>query len=598
MSEIIHIKEGKPEELIQAEKLIDDAKVNEAHELLSSFLRKEGLPLHERVLGLLLRCELLYQQGHYNEVATLAEQIFKESFGLGKNLLSIDALMWMARALIHLDMLNKANNRIKQGEELLKTFIQEVPFEYKQREALLAFAKGDLYRNFGDKNQALEYHEYSLELREELGIVSEIAHSLSLIALLLCEFKGEIDRALKYADRGLALAKKSGKKFSIAICLNYLAAAYAYRGELNRCVILFEQSLAIWKELNNKTMIAGLLNNVGEKYRLRGELDRALECLEQSLVINKELGNLKSIANVHDFLIQILIDKGDLEQAWSYLDDFKQMNRQLKNKLTNLAYFFNKALLLKTSIRARNRVKAEEIFFQLLGEEDLGYDMTIRVLLNLCELLLIELRMTNEVEVLDEIRPLIARLLDIAEKSNSYMVLSESYLLQAKLALLTFDIKKAQQLLSQAHQIAKNFGLNQLAEKITSENEDLSKKLDLWEKLKESGAPMTDRFELARLDEKVISLFNKNVDLITRVSLEEVAISKEKKICLVCRGEVLRFSYICECGAIYCESCARALTNIENVCWVCDVPIDYSKPAKLYDKEREEIKVEERAKKK
>jgi predicted amidophosphoribosyltransferase len=56
----------------------------------------------------------------------------------------------------------------------------------------------------------------------------------------------------------------------------------------------------------------------------------------------------------------------------------------------------------------------------------------------------------------------------------------------------------------------------------------------------------------------------------------------------VCRGEVFGFSYICKCGANYCENCARALANLENICWACDAPIDYSKPVKHY-KEKDEI---------
>ena len=71
-----------------------------------------------------------------------------------------------------------------------------------------------------------------------------------------------------------------------------------------------------------------------------------------------------------------------------------------------------------------------------------------------------------------------------------------------------------------------------------------------------------------------------------------MTIHKEKIICLVCRGEVLKFSYICECGTIYCENCARALTNLENVCWACDFPIDYSKPVKPFKEEEERVKVE------
>ena len=152
--------------------------------------------------------------------------------------------------------------------------------------------------------------------------------------------------------------------------------------------------------------------------------------------------------------------------------------------------------------------------------------------------------------------------------------------------------------MTKAQQIAENFGLNRLATKIASESDDLFKKLDLWEKLKESGAPMTERLELARLDEKIIGIVYKHSDLTTKVTIEEVAISKEKKICLVCRGDVLRFSYICECGAIYCGNCAQALTNLENACWACYAPIDFLKPVKPYKDEDEKVKIGEKSKKK
>ncbi len=338
--------------------------------------------------------------------------------------------------------------------------------------------------------------------------------------------------------------------------------------------------------------MANHLNGITNLYRMKGELDRALECSEQSLALHQELGNLRDIAGVYDNLIQILIEKGDLEQAQQSLNDLEQLSTQLKDKGINLMYLFNKALVLKTSTRARNRGKAEDILEQLLEEEDLSYELTIRAHFSLCELLLIELRMTNDLEVFDEIKPLITRLLDIAEKMNSHWVLCETYLLQAKLSLLTFDIKKAQRFLTQAQQIAERFGLNQLATRIAIEHEDLLKKLDLWEKLKESGAPMADRFELARLDEKIVGLVYKRAVLTPQVTEEKVAISKEKKVCLVCRGEVLKFSYICECGAIYCENCARALANLENVCWACEVPIDSLKPVKPF-KEEEIVKVKE-----
>ena len=315
------------------------------------------------------------------------------------------------------------------------------------------------------------------------------------------------------------------------------------------------------------------------------------------MALNRELGDLRELANNHDYLIQILIERGDLKRAQISLLDLEQLNRQLKNKVVNL-YLLEKALVLKTSLRARDRGKAEEILTLLLEDEDLGHEGRYRALLTLCELLLTELRITNDTGVLEELTQFIGQLLEIAEKSHSYWILCETYFIQAKLSLLTFNLKKSKRFLTQAHQIAERFDLTQLMVNIANEKEDLDKKLDLWEKLKEEDAPMTDRMELARLDEKIIKMIQKRPVLTVQVSEEKITISKEKKICLVCRGEVLRFSYICECGAIYCENCARAITNIENVCWVCDVPIDYSKPVKPFKEEEERVKVEVRPKKK
>jgi hypothetical protein len=71
-------------------------------------------------------------------------------------------------------------------------------------------------------------------------------------------------------------------------------------------------------------------------------------------------------------------------------------------------------------------------------------------------------------------------------------------------------------------------------------------------------------------------------DVITE---EEVSISKERKIYLVCKGKVLSFSFICpSCETFYCENCARAIMNLENSCWACDRPLDPSRPHTPYKK--------------
>lgn len=71
---------------------------------------------------------------------------------------------------------------------------------------------------------------------------------------------------------------------------------------------------------------------------------------------------------------------------------------------------------------------------------------------------------------------------------------------------------------------------------------------------------------------------------------EEVSISKEKKICIVCKGSIAKLNYMCgECGAFYCLKCYEALTNLENSCWACDRILDESKPIKRSEFESEAI---------
>ncbi len=78
----------------------------------------------------------------------------------------------------------------------------------------------------------------------------------------------------------------------------------------------------------------------------------------------------------------------------------------------------------------------------------------------------------------------------------------------------------------------------------------------------------------------------------SQITEEEVYISKEKKICIVCKGKVSRVNYICpECDAFYCIKCSIALGNTENACWVCNEPFDKSKPSKPYRDETEDVKI-------
>ena len=81
--------------------------------------------------------------------------------------------------------------------------------------------------------------------------------------------------------------------------------------------------------------------------------------------------------------------------------------------------------------------------------------------------------------------------------------------LQAKLKLVTFEFKEAQELLAQALNIANKYGLNLLTKRVKNEQAELSKNFLKWEKLRTSGGKISERMDLARIDDQIQILLQK-----------------------------------------------------------------------------------------
>ena len=83
-----------------------------------------------------------------------------------------------------------------------------------------------------------------------------------------------------------------------------------------------------------------------------------------------------------------------------------------------------------------------------------------------------------------------------------------------------------------------------------------------------------------------------------KITEEDVSVSIEKKICLVCKSKISGLNFICsDCGTFYCTKCSNALSDLENVCWACNTPIDSSKPYTPFETEDESSSKDKKSKK-
>ena len=194
------------------------------------------------------------------------------------------------------------------------------------------------------------------------------------------------------------------------------------------------------------------------------------------------------------------------------------------------------------------------------------------------------MRVSNDINIISEIKPLLEKLIGMAQHSGLYYFLIEAYILHGKLALIMFDIESSRRYLTQARRMAERYGYIGLAEEIEDLHETIMEKLDTWEQLEKADAPLSERMELARLDDHLKGKFRTRMMKMERISEGEVTVYKGSQPCLVCKGSAEGFNvYVCpSCNSHYCKACAQAVIELENQCWSCNSTIDASKPVKPY----------------
>lgn len=359
---------------------------------------------------------------------------------------------------------------------------------------------GMIYGIKRDHNRALDYYQRSLALSEEIENKRYTA-TLSLNIGLIHRQKGDLTSALEFFQKAKKVFEELELKRELSTCLNNIGATYNILGEFSLALSFLQDGLKLAEKLGDQLEISTSLHNIANVYEIRGDFDTAIAYYVKSLAISEEIGNNFDIADELYNLIAVLVSAGTVEKTNSYLEKLRDINNKEKNDLISQKYRLTKAIVLRTSERIIKRAEAQQLFQNLAQEEILDIEITISALLNLCELLILELKSSGSEEVLEEVTILLERLFEMAEEQHSYLWLTEIYLLQAKISLLKLNIEKAQELINQALVIAEMKGLNQLEKTISLEHDLIFTQLKKWNKIIEQKPSVSEVLELTQFEQ-------------------------------------------------------------------------------------------------
>jgi len=489
-----------------AEKLYYSGDFINSLEILAELKNQKDVSQKDQCSIYILKSKIYNIIGEHKKELQSVDLAFQQSQGLNDTCLLFDVLIL------------KAEKAIAKGEK--KRFFEliwktEDLYEKNQDELLLkigdiSLSKGHYYSTIeGNLTKALKFYEESLKIYEKNNNKQRIAAILIEIAGVMF-YKGELDKSMDFYEKSLNLGKEIGNKRVIAESYNGFGVLYSYTEDLHKSLMYMEKCLAIAEKIKHKYYIATSLVNIGEMLYVQGDLKRTGEYYEKSL---KNYKDLQSIGGEGYVLLDLIMLYLEMDYNKKVNDNFSQLEKlynkhHITFKEINDYYQVAKALILKKSSRLRDKVEAEEIFKNFVTEDTVDFQLTIIAFLNWCELLLYELSITNDPEILNEIQPIIDKLLHLEEQQYNYNLIASTYLLQAKLALIRFELEEAQQFLTKAQQIAQLKGLQLLAMKISAEHDEVLSQLDIWENLhkNKNQISMAERFKYAKLNEHIDSM--------------------------------------------------------------------------------------------
>jgi tetratricopeptide (TPR) repeat protein len=470
-------------DLKQAKNLYDQGKYLDLIQIIDEFEGEKEKFNGNKLDWLILKAQSYLELYRYEEALNTVETVLQDSQSLGSNLNIFDAL------LVRRDVYNFDDNDIviQTHKKLEKIFftLKDMPLSEKmEREASLELSRGRIcyfvYNNF---SKALEHINKCLMIREKVGNKSRIAETLMWFARLHF-FKGDLDECITYCEQ--VIANSEFPKMYKCKATGRLSHALRQKGDLELAIKIGKRWQKIAKEVNLIPCLAGSFATISNIYIMKGDLDRALDYAKHSFELSPTPG--QKLAKLQ-ILIDICLEKKNFEEANKYLNLCKEIVDQSKNENLNWYFQLSKALILKASPNFRDWVKAEMILKDCFSNKiSVNIDLvpfSVHLkewfLIHICDLLIAQLRSSNEMNLIDEINPIIKELSEDAKNQKSPWKLTKTYLLKAKLAFVQMNMGEARKFLTQAQDLADSNGLGLLARKISSEHDALLEQLSKLE---------------------------------------------------------------------------------------------------------------------
>lgn len=186
-----------------------------------------------------------------------------------------------------------------------------------------------LWDEMDDAEKAREHHDEALKILETEPESVELASLYEDIAHMHYR-KGDMSKALSWAEKALALAKRLEASDVIASSYTSLGTILSFTGDMTRALECFETALKT--ALDNGYMETALRVYTNLPLSLRAEEnERRLECYQKGLKLAKKAGHIYHQSWLSNNLAWMYVNMGNIDEAVLLAEESVALDRKAGN---------------------------------------------------------------------------------------------------------------------------------------------------------------------------------------------------------------------------------------------------------------------------
>ena len=427
----------------------------------------------------------------------LAQELCDKALKINKE---INAKKNIARTLNSLGIISFLKEKEEEGLEYFEESMKiHKEIGFKHAAIIQLYNMGEVYSSKMEFEKALSYLYEGLSLAKELDFERPsylIKHALNTIYFR----KGELNKALKFSEEAIQFYEEKNMQENLAWSRNRLADILVLKGDLDTALKNFFLCLDFYEKENRLGSICYMHSRIAEIYQIKGDYDLALKYFNKSQEIAIKNDNRFYQLYNYFYLINYYLDINDLEHAETNLENLQQLSFSPENKTLVIISNLAEALVLSKRENAEDRKKARGLYEKVISAKEIEHRFAVSAILNLCELLIVELRATENLELLDELKKYVEQLHQEGSSELAYPLLVQSIWIQSNISLIELDVNKARRLFKSAQVMAEAKNLHNLARRISNNYDILLGQLDLWEQFTMQLPSIAERMELTHIE--------------------------------------------------------------------------------------------------